>query len=74
MKNYKIIFSLILIFSFFSCKKTVESAVNPSCFDAGLKEQYKNAFCTQDCPGIIGCDDKMYCNECEAARFGIRKK
>jgi hypothetical protein len=63
---------VILFASFSSCKKTTEP--NTGCVDNALKEQYKNAFCTQDCPGIIGCDDKVYCNECEAARVGVRKK
>jgi hypothetical protein len=72
MKMYRIFIAIALLVSLFACKKT--TVENIGCVDNALKEQYKNAFCTQDCPGIVGCDDKTYCNECEAARFGIRKK
>jgi hypothetical protein len=72
MKMIKIIVAIVLVANIVACKKTTEP--NIGCVDNVLKEQYKNAFCTQDCPGIIGCDDKTYCNECEAARQGIRKK
>jgi hypothetical protein len=51
-----------------SCRKTT------SCYDPALAERYRNAFCTADCPGVIGCNGKTYCNECEAARQGVRVK
>ncbi len=69
MKFIKILFPFILLFTLLSCKKT-----STNCFDAALYEQYKNAVCTQDCPGVIGCDDKQYCNACIAQSQGIRLK
>jgi hypothetical protein len=27
-----------------------------------------------DCPGVVGCDGKNYCNECIARTQGIRVK
>ena len=44
------------------------------CFDRQLYQQHKNDACTADCPGVTGCDDKFYCNECDANRQGIRVK
>lgn len=28
--------------------------------------------CTADCPGVTGCDDKTYCNECVMHTNGIK--
>lgn len=51
----------------FSCKRK-------NCYDPKLQEEFKTAICVQDCPGVIGCDDKTYCNECIANSQGIRVK
>jgi hypothetical protein len=74
MKRITFLLGIILFANLIGCKKTNDSITNNSCFDAALKEQYKNAFCTQDCPGITGCDGKVYCNACEAARQGIKPR
>ena len=52
-----------------SCKKT--STAN-ACYDEELFQKSKNLSCIQSCDGIIGCDGKKYCNDCEAAKVGIR--
>lgn len=51
----------------FSCNKD-------NCFDEQLYQANKDVGCLTDCPGVIGCDGKTYCNECEASRHGIRIK
>lgn len=28
-------------------------------------------FCTEDCPGVCGCDGALYCNACIAGRSGV---
>ncbi|MFN5183757.1 MAG: kazal domain protein [Bacteroidota bacterium] len=65
MKIYLFILFLT-VFAFLSCKKE-----NKDCFDQELHNQHRNDACTTDCPGVIGCDGKTYCNECEARRNGI---
>ena len=64
----KLMLIVVLGFGTLACGK------NSTCFDADLKKEYEAAFCTEDCPGIKGCDGKNYCNECIAAREGIRPK
>lgn len=27
--------------------------------------------CPTDCPGVCGCDNKFYCNQCDAAQAGV---
>jgi hypothetical protein len=61
---------IALLFSFLSIGCNKEDNKN-SCYDSSLVH---NGFCTTDCPGVEGCDGKTYCNECEAARHGIRVK
>lgn len=45
-----------------------------SCYDESLYQKHKNDICTMDCPGVVGCDGKNYCNECIARTKGIRLK
>ena len=47
------------------CRK--ETCPNPK-----LQNQHAKDVCTADCPGVVGCDGKTYCNECEARRHGVR--
>jgi hypothetical protein len=65
-KSMKVLLFITLLLTIFSCKK------ESGCYDAQLEKQFRNSFCTADCPGVIGCDGKTYCNECEANRQGIR--
>lgn len=51
-----------------SCNK------DKGCYDEALYQQHKDDFCTMDCPGVVGCDGKTYCNECIARTKGIRVK
>ncbi len=44
------------------------------CFDKELYKSMKGKGCTEDCPGVIGCNGRRYCNECEANKEGIRIK
>ena len=55
--------------TFIACTK---DGSHSSCFDQKLYAAYKDKFCTEDCPGVIGCDGKEYCNACIAASQGIR--
>ncbi len=63
------IFTLTL-FSIFatSCKGPYD------CYDPKLAESMKNVYCPQDCPEVMGCNNKMYCNVCEANKAGFRVK
>ena len=51
---------------FSSCRK---SGVDHECYDESLVH---DGPCSKDCPQIVGCDGQVYCNECVAARFGIK--
>lgn len=64
------VFFLIL----FSCEKEKDYVGVNDCFDEQLYEQHKGDFCPENCPGVIGCDGKIYCNSCYALRQGIRVK
>lgn len=59
----------VLVLMLTACSK---DGSHSSCFDQKLYDAYKDKFCTEDCPGVIGCDGKEYCNACIAASQGIR--
>jgi len=44
---------------------------NDDCFSEVIKAKHQNDICPTDCPGVIGCDGKTYCNRCEANKAGI---
>lgn len=76
MKRLKLTAAVLLsitvpVLMFAACSK---NGSHSSCFDKKLYEEYKGRFCTEDCPGVIGCDGKAYCNTCIAASQGIRVK
>jgi hypothetical protein len=39
--------------------------------DVGGTCQKRPTACTQDCPGVCGCDGRFYCNGCEAHAAGV---
>lgn len=63
LKNIVSLAALVLGTTFFSACG--------DCYDADLKASYQGVACTQDCPGVCGCDGKFYCNGCLAAKEGI---
>ncbi|MBI4944872.1 MAG: hypothetical protein HY840_00565 [Bacteroidetes bacterium] len=70
MKTIALLFTVATVFlAATSCNKN-----RPDCFDKKLYRQHKNDLCTDDCPGVVGCDGKLYCNECYATRQGIHVK
>ena len=70
----KLLIPILLFAALASCKKDSEEkyAGKDSCFDSQLYEQHKNDFCPDNCPGVVGCDGKTYCNGCYALRLGIK--
>lgn len=62
----KIFLKLIPIFLLIiSCNKN-----KPDCFDRKMYKSH-NGICLMDCPGVLGCDGEIYCNECVANSQGI---
>jgi hypothetical protein len=55
--------AFVLILSFSACDK--------GCYNPSLEKASQNTICTTDCPGVVGCDGKSYCNECEANKLGV---
>ncbi|MBK7944114.1 MAG: hypothetical protein IPJ85_01860 [Flavobacteriales bacterium] len=64
MKNLPLLLALVLTAA--ACGKCGD------CPDPNLRAKHKNDFCTEDCPGVCGCDGRTYCNECMARREGVR--
>ena len=50
------------------------SACNKDCFNPSLEEEFSKQNCPMDCPSVIGCDNKEYCNECLANKAGVAVK
>jgi hypothetical protein len=67
----KKIYILLIAFALLCLGITFTACKKDGCFSQALYNQYKNSACTADCPGVVGCDGKTYCNECEANRQGI---
>lgn len=65
------IITSVFIISLFSVTALTSCRKEKSCFSQSLKDASKYRVCTADCPGVVGCDGKTYCNACEAARQGI---
>lgn len=65
MKLDQFMFSLLLLIMF-SCNKGEDK-----CYDRKLDKSH-SGICTADCPGVIGCDGNLYCNECVANSQGIK--
>ncbi len=69
-KIFPLFLSVVLLGTIFtSCNKSDES-----CYSEELYQQHKDDICTMDCPGVTGCDDQAYCNECVARAHGIGLK
>ena len=69
MKTIKAIsffLSFICLMMFSSCTKEVVF-----CFDKKMYDKHRNDICPMDCPGVNGCDGRIYCNECIANSLGI---
>ncbi len=65
MKKIILIFTLLLTMTWIACDNE-----ETDCYDAEM-EQNHPGICTQDCPGVCGCDGETYCNECIANSMGI---
>ncbi len=50
---------------------TSSACFKTPCIDETIKARHMNDICPTDCPGVIGCDGKKYCNICEANRNGV---
>ena len=57
-------FALITISA---CKKNDPN----NCYNAQLQRDYMHVTCSTHCTETYGCDGKLYCNACTAAKVGI---
>lgn len=66
--------NIILLTLFILCSFQIflSSCSKADCYDRKLYKEHKDDICTMDCPGVIGCDGKTYCNECLANKEGIK--
>lgn len=67
MKKIFIVCLFACLFS--SCRKGLPL----SCYDTFYHNKHKKDVCNQDCPGVVGCDGKNYCNQCIMHSNGIKK-
>jgi len=65
MKKFILLFTVLLTMTWIACNNG-----GTNCYDAEM-EQNHSGVCTQDCPGVCGCDGETYCNECIANSVGI---
>jgi len=65
MKKIILISTLLFAMTWIACDDE-----GSNCYDAEM-EQNHPGICTQDCPGVCGCDGETYCNECIANSVGI---
>ena len=63
-----------IILSLTICLTSCNKGLPLSCYDPIYHHKHKNDPCFQDCPGVVGCDGKTYCNECGMHTNGIKKK
>ncbi|MBL7901614.1 MAG: hypothetical protein JNK73_06440 [Bacteroidia bacterium] len=68
----KALFKPLILCTFLICLCSCQK--NKTCYDEALYQAHKNDICKMDCPGVIGCDGKTYCNACIANSQGIRVK
>ena len=67
---YKIIIvGIISAFVFIASCKDVR---DDGCYDAALVEAMKDSVCVTGCEGVCACNNRTYCNECEAMKAGYR--
>jgi hypothetical protein len=70
-KTYYFLAVFLISLFLISCKKEKTKDKATSCYDEAFYQQHKNDICLTDCPGVIGCDGKNYCNECIMHAAGI---
>ena len=63
MKKIILLTSFLVMLSIMACR-------DQDCYDAEMEANHPG-ICTQDCPGVCGCDGETYCNECIANSQGI---
>jgi len=62
---------IVTVAAFSFCVSSACKKATTSCFNVELQREYKNVTCPTHCNGARGCDGKVYCNSCEAAKQGI---
>lgn len=65
MRHIILSLSIFSLLTFTACEK------KQNCYDREMEENH-SGICPHDCPGVCGCDNQTYCNECDANSKGIR--